>query len=161
MNCYCDCNSDSLHCIHTAECRQDAQGHSYVGTVSVTKSGKRCQQWSSNTPHTPHSNYGDDKFPDGSRALARNYCRNPDANDQFVWCYTTDPNTRWERCDVPLCRKSAADCSYQRTMCLLIRQKLLYINIVPHWLSSDQRRPLTWASGALAHGPALRGAPRN
>ena len=28
-----------------------------------------------------------------------NYCRNPDGED-FAWCYTTDPNTRWEECDI-------------------------------------------------------------
>ena len=120
-----------------------------MGSVAVTKSGKQCQQWSSDTPHVPAAGYTDDKFPDGSRELAENYCRNPnDAN--FLWCYTMDPNTRWEECDVPLCRKSVADCSYQRTMCLLIRPKLLYGNIVPHWLSSDHAEP---AFGMGKRGP--------
>jgi len=26
-----------------------------------------------------------------------NYCRNPDG-ENTMWCYTTDPDTRWERC---------------------------------------------------------------
>jgi len=131
MNFYCDCNCDSLPCIHAVQCKETVAGREYLGSVSRTKSGKQCQQWSSNSPHTPHSNYGDDKFSDGSRKLAQNYCRNPDLYDQFVWCYTTDPNTRWEQCDVPLCSKSAADCSYQRIIrCLLIRPKVLCGNIV-------------------------------
>ena len=30
--------------------------------------------------------------------------RNPDDDEpQGPWCYTTDPDTRWEYCDVPLC----------------------------------------------------------
>ena len=42
-----------------------------------------------------------------------NYCRNPDiSNDPYInkycgkgrpWCYTTDPNKRWEFCDIPKC----------------------------------------------------------
>jgi len=43
-------------------------------------------------------------FPDESVNDASNYCRNPDSDyDEGVWCYTTDPATRWERCDVPAC----------------------------------------------------------
>merc|ERR1712179_482006 len=37
-----------------------------------------------------------------------NYCRNPDNEDEGPWCYTTDPNKRWEFCDVPLC--GSVDC---------------------------------------------------
>ena len=35
-----------------------------------------------------------------------NYCRNPDANsmsEDKPWCYTMDPNTRWELCPIPMC----------------------------------------------------------
>ena len=36
--------------------------------------------------------------------LSRNFvlCRNPDG-DSGPWCYTTDPDKRWEYCDVPVC----------------------------------------------------------
>lgn len=37
-----------------------------------------------------------------SRGLEGNYCRNPD-NDIQPWCYTTDPDTKWEYCKVPIC----------------------------------------------------------
>jgi len=81
-----------------------------MGIVHVTVSGKQCQAWSANTPHVPHEDYTDDKFPDGSREAANSYCRNPDESySAGVWCYTTDPNTRWELCAVPLCGKSHAD----------------------------------------------------
>lgn len=36
------------------------------------------------------------------RGLDNNYCRNPD-NERMPWCYTTDPETRWEYCRVPRC----------------------------------------------------------
>jgi len=90
-------------------CTQTLAGREYLGTVHVTKSGKQCQAWSSSTPHVPDSALTDDKFPDGSRKAASNYCRNPD--DTFtegVWCYTMNPDTRWELCAVPSCSKSAA-----------------------------------------------------
>jgi len=74
---------------------------SHVGTGS---------SYTSNTLHVPHDDYTNDKFPDGSREAANSYCRNPDESySAGVWCYTTDPNTRWELCDVPLCGKSHAE----------------------------------------------------
>jgi len=75
-----------------------------MGTLSTTVNGKTCQAWASNTPHAPNSHaQNDGNYPDGSRALARNYCRNPGVWSDGLWCYTTDPRTRWERCHVPLC----------------------------------------------------------
>ena len=32
-----------------------------------------------------------------------NYCRNPTPGTDRVWCYTTDPEERWDYCDVPFC----------------------------------------------------------
>ena len=31
-----------------------------------------------------------------------NYCRNP-TNGKTAWCYTMDPNKKWEYCAVPTC----------------------------------------------------------
>ena len=30
-------------------------------------------------------------------SLEKNYCRNPD-EDLYAWCYTTDPDVRFEYC---------------------------------------------------------------
>ncbi|KAI8484485.1 hypothetical protein Bbelb_377560 [Branchiostoma belcheri] len=83
---------------------QYEDGASYRGTVSVTNTGKTCQRWDSQTPHehsmTPCA------YP--SAGLERNYCRNPDG-ELGVWCFTTDPNSRWELCDVPSC----VSCQYE------------------------------------------------
>ncbi|KAL5253738.1 hypothetical protein ACHWQZ_G013495 [Mnemiopsis leidyi] len=38
-----------------------------------------------------------------------NYCRNPTSASGGPWCYTTDPNTRWEYCDIPKCSQDV-DC---------------------------------------------------
>lgn len=35
--------------------------------------------------------------------LESNFCRNPDADMGGPWCYTTDPNVRWEHCNVTAC----------------------------------------------------------
>ena len=35
-----------------------------------------------------------------------NYCRNPEGRGERPWCYTTDPEVRWEYCSVPACTKT-------------------------------------------------------
>ena len=88
------------------DCNPTTDGHRYLGHTSVTASGKQCQAWASLSPHT-HSYNQNGMYPDKTVNDASNYCRNPDSNwDEGLWCYTTDPGTRWERCDVPACRKS-------------------------------------------------------
>ncbi|XP_078661534.1 plasminogen-like [Branchiostoma floridae x Branchiostoma belcheri] len=74
------------------------KGTLYRGTIAVTKSGKACQPWASQTPHTH-------KFKPVSYlkyGLDQNYCRNP-SGASGPWCYTTDPGERWDYCDVPGC----------------------------------------------------------
>ena len=44
------------------------------------------------------------RFPD--KGLDDNYCRNPDGRHR-PWCFTTDPNTPWEYCDIKVCGKHA------------------------------------------------------
>ena len=73
----------------------------YRGDVSVTRSGIACQSWSSQCPHrhwrTPET------YPE--LAETSNSCRNPGGQGpEGPWCYTTDPNVRWEYCDVAKCR---------------------------------------------------------
>eukprot|EP00978_Attheya_sp_CCMP212_P029687 scaffold106227_cov30-Attheya_sp.AAC.1 len=68
----------------------------YAGTQSTTSSGKTCQAWDSNSPHSHDYNY----------IGSHNYCRNPDGEDK-AWCYTTDENERFELCDVPACGASS------------------------------------------------------
>jgi len=93
------------------DCKETQKGREYMGTLSMTVNGTTCQAWASNTPHAPNSAAQNDaNYPDGSRAAARNYCRNPDSSSVGPWCYTTDPNKRWEECNVPFC--SARESTY-------------------------------------------------
>ncbi|XP_075910675.1 plasminogen isoform X2 [Petromyzon marinus] len=78
-------------------------GEGYRGTVAITVSGKACQAWASQTPHS-HT-----RTPDvySCQGLVSNYCRNPDG-EKLPWCYTADPEQRWEYCDVPSCGTGGA-----------------------------------------------------
>jgi hypothetical protein len=68
-------------------------GMDYNGTASTTVSERTCQTWSATTPH-------EHRWTDVGE---HNYCRNPDADSNGVWCYTTDPAVRYEYCPVPGC----------------------------------------------------------
>ncbi|XP_071115783.1 uncharacterized protein [Haliotis cracherodii] len=80
----------------------------YTGTLSTTSSGKTCQRWDAQEPHT-HDRNKDAKFAvpgfDTPQTVAgsANYCRDP-ARNGFLWCYTTNPAARWEMCDIPICQ---------------------------------------------------------
>ncbi|XP_078603199.1 plasminogen-like [Branchiostoma floridae x Branchiostoma japonicum] len=42
-------------------------------------------------------------MPEDYPELVENYCRNPDGEGGTSWCYTMDPDTRWEYCIHPAC----------------------------------------------------------
>jgi len=91
-------------------CKTTLKGPEYIGDMDVTVSGRKCQAWSSQTPHT-HSRNSEHgyKFPDGNDKAARNYCRNPDLEADGPWCYTTDPKVRWEMCKIHTCAVNPCD----------------------------------------------------
>ena len=74
-------------------------GSGYRGYQTKTRSGKTCMNWTSQDPHS-HTNTPEKK---PNRGLGdHNYCRNPSepvSSADTIWCYTTDPNSRWEYCD--------------------------------------------------------------
>ncbi|XP_056021994.1 putative apolipoprotein(a)-like protein 2 [Ostrea edulis] len=74
----------------------DPTGATYWGTKNVTKTGKTCQRWNSQSPQQ-HD------FPNNPIChFIENYCRNPDSHT-MPWCYTMDPDIRWEECSIPTC----------------------------------------------------------
>ena len=88
-----------------ATCGTAARGQAdYRGTISVTESGKACQAWSSQTPHSHTRTKA--AYPNGGLG-DHNHCRNPDGNAR-AWCYTDDPASRWEFCAVPACGAAGA-----------------------------------------------------
>ncbi len=86
-------------CSH--ECYWTSRGQDYSGRFNVTMSGKTCQRWDQQTPHT-HDRNNPLMFPEAQLKNAENYCRNPDLEPR-PWCYTVDPASRWEYCDVAKC----------------------------------------------------------
>jgi len=85
-----DPNKRWEYCNASMECYR-GRAQDYDGPVSKTKSGLTCQNWQANSPHRP-------KYRSGNH----NFCRSPDGDSQ-TWCYTTNPNRRWEYCDIPKC----------------------------------------------------------
>ncbi|XP_028652793.1 plasminogen [Erpetoichthys calabaricus] len=83
-----DCNEECIYC----------SGEDYRGKVSKTENGYECQRWDSQFPHT--HGYLPNILPD--KYLEENYCRNPDGEPR-PWCFTTNPNKRWELCALPRC----------------------------------------------------------
>jgi len=101
-------------------CKLEGSARTYRGPMRSTVSGKMCQHWSSQSPHE-HSYTDDTMYTDGSVELADNFCRNPDSEyNEGAWCYTMDPEKRWELCDVPLCRPRPGvelDAGVEKTNC--------------------------------------------
>ncbi|KAK7896386.1 hypothetical protein WMY93_021711 [Mugilogobius chulae] len=75
------------------------RGHFYQGHENVTRSGIPCQAWSLQVPHQHRlSVHVIPELKD-----SENFCRNPGGISERPWCFTTNPNIRWEYCGVPQC----------------------------------------------------------
>ena len=74
-------------------------GRSYRGNINKTRGGIECQNWGEQNPHS-HSIFLDTEKGIGNH----NFCRNPDG-EPGPWCYTKDPNVRWNFCAIPPCFK--------------------------------------------------------
>ena len=78
------------------ECYTQPGGTDYRGHVSVTVTGKQCQQWTSQSPHKHE--YTPENWPNYGLG-PHNFCRNP-VEAVGPWCYTLDSETRWEYCEI-------------------------------------------------------------
>uniref|UniRef100_K1QJ11 Plasminogen n=1 Tax=Magallana gigas TaxID=29159 RepID=K1QJ11_MAGGI len=82
------------------DCKITKTGSEYRGKQNRTRGGIPCQRWDTNTPHKPDPDIG---FPGATLSAQENFCRNPNKFKSAPWCYTVDPNVRWQTCDIPLC----------------------------------------------------------
>ncbi|KAL4226478.1 hypothetical protein ACF0H5_014461 [Mactra antiquata] len=84
---------------HTT-CYDGLSVKSYIGTWNQTISGRTCQRWDADKPHS--HNLMAEMFEEDSLEDAENYCRDP-TNSGKLWCYTTDPKIEKERCGIGKC----------------------------------------------------------
>ena len=77
----------------------------YLSKVNHTASGTRCQSWHAQVPHR-HYYQSDEWFPFEGLGAVENYCRDPEGGWWKPWCFTEDPDVRWEQCDIPLCNST-------------------------------------------------------
>ena len=81
-----------------SECLTSYRGADYFGTSTRTQGGLTCMRWDSQSPHSHGNGYLKDQ---------ENYCRNPFGSEpKGPWCYTIDPNKRWDYCSIPMCGKT-------------------------------------------------------
>merc|ERR1719197_1601482 len=85
---------------------EDDKGKGYRGLVTSTTSGRACQVWTKDKPHTISTE------PSTENGVGNhNYCRNPDGSEDKPWCFTMDPSPahKKETCEVPKCEGMARD----------------------------------------------------
>ena len=72
----------------------------YCDEVNVTKTGRQCQHWSSDYPHSVKY------WP---KLFDHNNCAQADRRDPKPFCYTIDKNTRWEYCNCKVRKPQKCD----------------------------------------------------
>jgi len=69
-------------------------GDQYEGLLTHSATGRKCKNW------LDEGTYSSSVHGIGNH----NYCRNPAGGQKTKpWCFTVDPSTEWEYCDVPEC----------------------------------------------------------
>lgn len=81
------------------------RGRFYQGKVNMTSNGIPCQRWDSQIPHSHNS--PPNIFPELKDS--ENYCRNAGGEEKHPWCFTTNPEFRWQYCDIPRCLNSSVE----------------------------------------------------
>lgn len=121
------------------------RGQAYNGRVGVTETGKVCQAWDIQVPHAHPITSLFRRYLEG-----HNYCRNPEGRGERPWCYTADPSTRWEYCNIPLCASATAtdDPEYLKYVyiivpivsgVLLVLVAVILVCICCHWQHTNRK----------------------
>ncbi|CBY06740.1 unnamed protein product [Oikopleura dioica] len=78
----------------------------YNGDMSTTEMGYECAAWNDESVHSH-------EFKQDSH----NFCRNPTNDEDGPWCYTTDPEVKWDRCPVAQCKEPANEFLRDQAAC--------------------------------------------
>ncbi|XP_006261451.1 prothrombin [Alligator mississippiensis] len=78
---------------------EEKRGLYYTGNLSVTKSGTKCLPW--NSEKAKEILQGKTVIPEV--VLVENYCRNPDGDEEGVWCVTHEEPHNFNYCDLDYC----------------------------------------------------------
>ncbi|KAG7266238.1 hypothetical protein CRUP_019710 [Coryphaenoides rupestris] len=137
-----DCGVPQCSQVECVSCN----GEDYRGPMDHTHSGKECQRWDLQEPHK-HL-HQPKRFPD--KGLDDNLCRNPDGRHR-PWCYTTDPHTPWEYCDIRVCADRLRQTENRATRCKVERlQLLMQQKRLRRKARRDQRAPYQWPANRKA-----------
>ena len=76
-----------------------------------------------------------------SPQLSENYCRNPDVDGDRPWCYTVNLYSRWEYCDIPMCRNCKYNIQIISISCIDTEEWLMhcivFIEICKTWIMAN------------------------
>jgi len=94
-----DDDAEKMEVEEVQEC-YTGNGVAYRGYINITESGKLCQNWNTQTPHTHE--WTPENHP--NTGLVANYCRLGGWTEGLrPWCFTMEEDTTWEYCNVPEC----------------------------------------------------------
>ena len=79
----------------------------YMGKRARTAEGYTCAAWNDQSVHK--HNY--------LNKIGHNFCRNPDRSKTGPWCYTTDPNKKWDDCSVTTCCEPENEFRHDQAFC--------------------------------------------
>ena len=104
---------ENAYIIDCDESLSGVKNSGYRGCQNKTINGYNCQNWESQEPHK-HKHISNNYKNSG---LTYNYCRNPE-NKETIWCYTSNPNKKWDYCipQKPNCSKlDEWNCTFSKT----------------------------------------------
>jgi len=91
-------NGKDVTVVFSVDC-YEGDGRYYGGAVNTTAGGVGCQRWSDQYPHRHTFRPGVAPMLDD----AGNACRNVGGVNRRPWCYTVEPDVRWDYCNVSVC----------------------------------------------------------
>ncbi|EZA48990.1 Hepatocyte growth factor-like protein, partial [Ooceraea biroi] len=93
---------------NSGDCIITGPGAEYGGSRSFSSSKRKCKSWNKRYKfgNSKSIKFHNKHFPEGSRAKANNFCRNPDDSIGGPWCYVEEKSyelVEKEYCDIPFC----------------------------------------------------------